>query len=288
MSPVIETVESRLAYRSWDEGTRNDLARRYQSALPFPHLVIDGFLTADPDRLLAAFPGTEWDGWSRFHDQYQRRKMFCGDIDRIPPTLAAIIHDLCSPAFLGFLETVTDIRALVPDPYLDGGGLHCSGSGGILAPHTDFHLYRRLNLYRRVNVIVYLNPEWQEEYGGCLEFYRKGSVVPSVVAVPRWGTGVIFTTDDRSVHGFSKPIVGDRWRRSIALYYYTSRESEHFSGDEDTHWQTHGQLSGFARMRLKIYQALLFASRCFSRAAHRANPNFRSSPTANNDHDQHD
>ena len=85
------------------------------------------------------------------------------------------------------------------------------------------------------------------------------------------GRAVIFRTDDRSVHGFADPVAPGRWRQSIALYYYTSRETGRFSGDTGTHWRTHG-----ARMtgpRLAVFEALIFCSRAFSRAAHFINPN---------------
>lgn len=267
-----------LAYRSFSSAAIAALAETFRTAVPFPHLRLEEFLSIPPDQLLEHFPGTKWTGWSRFQDSYQHGKMFCNDIDLIPLPLAQLLHELSSPSFLGFLERVTGVERLIPDPYLEGGGLHCSGPGGILAPHTDFHLYRRLGLYRRINVIVYLNPEWTPGDGGCLELYRKGATAPATTIVPRWGTTVIFRTDDESVHGFSKPIAEPRWRRSIALYYYTSAEARRFSGDADTHWRAHGTVSGLATLRLFTYTTLLFGSKCLSHIAHRVNPHLGPRP----------
>jgi hypothetical protein len=92
--------------------------------------------------------------------------------------------------------------------------------------------------------------------------------------VPSWGKCVIFLTDDQSVHGFSVPVVGDHWRKSIALYYYTSADANVFSGDRDTNWQQHGKQGGVNGLRIKLYQALFFASRALSRTAYKVNPNF--------------
>jgi Rps23 Pro-64 3,4-dihydroxylase Tpa1-like proline 4-hydroxylase len=267
-SPSRET----FSYRGLESTILDELALSFHTAKPFSHLVIRNFLRRAPEELIGHYPSPEWPRWNRFDDAYQPNKMFYNDIDGIPPTFAALIHDLSSPGFLRFLEKVTGIDALLPDPYLEGGGLHCSGPGGVLSPHTDFHLYRRLRLYRRINVLLYLNPTWKEEWGGCLELYPKGSSIPAVTIVPEWGTFVIFKTDDDSVHGFSKPIVTDRWRRSIALYYYTTVEAPKFSGDTTTHWRTHGNLSGVARVRINLYDALIFCSRCFSHLAHLVNP----------------
>jgi 2OG-Fe(II) oxygenase superfamily len=272
ITDIDTTPQAPFLYRSLNPAAVNELSARFLGAKPFPHIQIQHFLNLTPEQALPWFPAVDWPGWGCFGDPYQHRKMYCNDIERIPPALVSLIHDLCSPAFLRFLEKVTGLEALIPDPYLEGGGLHCSGPGGILAPHTDFHQYRRLHLYRRVNVLVYLNREWKESYGGCLELYEKGSKTPAVTVTPEWGTCVIFRTDDKSVHGFSKPIVDGRWRRSIALYYYTSKEAPVFGGDYDTHWQEHGELSSWGQARLQLYKAFMFGSRCCSRLAHRANP----------------
>ncbi len=252
------------------------LAEQFQGAEPFPHVAVTNFLTVPPERLAPHFPGPDWAGWTRFVDRYQHQKMFCADPTRIPGPLAAIISALGAPAFLQALQTLTGISGLIPDPYLDGGGLHSSGPGGTLSPHTDFHIYRRLALFRRVNVLLYLNPEWSDADGGCLELYAEGAATPSVTIVPRWGTCVIFETDARSVHGFTRPIRDGRWRNSIALYYYTSTETSRFSGDADTHWRTHAPTAGRARVGLAAYRALLAASAGLSRLAHRVNPHLAS------------
>jgi hypothetical protein len=186
-----------------------------------------------------------------------------------------MVHELSEPSFLRFLEDLTGLEALVPDPHLDGAGLHMSGAGGILAPHTDFHIYPRLNLYRRLNAIVYLNPGWNPEHGGNLALYDGDTKVESIT--PVWGRCVIFATDDNSIHGFPDPIVEGRVRRSVATYYYTSQEAESFSGDTTTYWRQHGEgrMSPMSRARLRAYKGLLSGSRGLSRVAHTVNPNRR-------------
>jgi Rps23 Pro-64 3,4-dihydroxylase Tpa1-like proline 4-hydroxylase len=270
-------VRELFSYRGLEPAAVDHLAAQFRDAKPFPHIQIKGFLNLSRDEVLDSFPDAEWAGWIRYRDANNYRKMICSDIDRIPPTLASLIHDLNSPVFLRFVEKIADVKALLPDPYLEGGGLHCSGPGGTLNPHSDFHQYERLRLYRRINVLVYLNEEWKESYGGCLELYGRGSDQPAVTVTPEWGTCVIFRTDAHSVHGFSKPIVEGRWRRSIALYYYTSEETPGFSGDADTHWRAHGRVSGLNRLRLQLHKGCMFGSRCFSHLAHWANPLKRSS-----------
>jgi Rps23 Pro-64 3,4-dihydroxylase Tpa1-like proline 4-hydroxylase len=246
------------------------MARRFRAAKPFPHIVIDDMLI-DPDkRLIAGFPAPGWPHWNLFVDAYQKEKRHCNDLSLIPSPLSDLITECQQPRFLAFLETVTGIRQLTVDPYLYGGGLHCSGPGGVLRPHTDFHFHDDLSIYRRLNVLIYLNEDWQPADGGYLELYRKGATTPDVTVAPVYGKMVIFRTDDESVHGFANPVGPGKWRKSVALYYYTARDASGYSGDASTHWQMHGpRLTGARR---SVFDGLMLASRGLSRLARIVNP----------------
>jgi hypothetical protein len=250
------------------------LRASFARAEPFPHVVLDDVLAPPLSELLPKFPDPTWPSWHRYGDAYQRGKLICSDIAVMPDLFAELIEELSRPAFLAFLESVTGIPRLLVDPYLEGGGLHCSGPGGILAPHTDFHLYPRLGIYRRINVLLYLNADWERSWGGCLELYQpEHEDQPVRTVVPRWGTCVIFRTDDHSPHGFSQPIVGDRWRRSIALYYYTATEAGSYSGDTNTYWRRLPVTGAVPRARQRVYETLILGSRGLAFLAHRIDPN---------------
>jgi len=273
--PVIIASErtSFFGFRTCSREDVERLAAEFKQAKPFPHLVLEGFLNLTPDEVVDVYPSPDSPHWNKRHDFYQSGKMYCRDTDVIPPLILSMFYELSSPPFLRFLESVTGISGLIPDPYYEGGGLHCSGPGGVLMPHTDFHYYERLKLYRRLNLLLYLNPEWEEGFGGCLELWEKGAETPARLVVPGWGTCVIFRTDDDSVHGFSTPIKEGHWRRSIALYYYSGQEVGRFSGDTATYWQQHGTQTGLNRLRIRWYQFLLRAAHRVSYLAHQANPN---------------
>lgn len=273
--PVMITSEKKklFDFRTYSREHVERLASEFRQADPFSHLVLEDFLNLTPDEAAGVYPAPDWPYWNKRNDFYQSGKMYCRDMDVIPPLISSMLCELSSPPFLRFLETVTGIGGIIPDPYYEGGGLHCSGPGGRLMPHTDFHYYDRLKLYRRLNLLLYLNPGWEESFGGGLELWEKGAKHPAKLVVPRWGTCVIFRTDDQSVHGFSTPIAEGHWRRSIALYYYSSLEAAHFSGDAFTYWQQHGTQSGLNRLRIRWYQILTQAARKVSDIAHKANPN---------------
>ncbi len=263
---------SLIAIDRFDANARADLRREFDRAAPFPHLVLEDMLRLEP-AAMDAFPAPAWDGWVRYEDDYQPGKLCATDLGTIPEPFASVLGELAAAPFLSFLETVTGIPALIPDPYLVGGGLHSSGPGGVLQPHTDFHVYERLHLYRRINALLYLNPDWDAARGGCLELYDAKSEQLVTQVVPTFGTLVIFGTDDRSVHGFTAPIIDGYRRNSIATYYYTSAEAQSFSGDYTTYWRRHRAVKGFGRVRFGFYRLLLRTSRGFSLAAHLMDPN---------------
>jgi hypothetical protein len=262
------------AKRTLDLST--ELSVGFATARPFPHVVVEDALSEEAGAIQECFPSSEWEGWHRYPDEYQRGKMICSEFDLFPSPIRDLITELNGPRFLSFLEKVSGIRGLLPDPYLEGGGLHCSGPGGILATHTDFHLYQRLQIYRRLNVLLYLNHEWDESWGGCLELYEPGSdrpgSAPVKTVVPRWGTLVIFQTDDRSPHGFTRPIAEGHSRRSVALYYYTASEASDYSGDTSTYWRQGREQRLDRRARQLLYSALIFISRAIAFVAHRVDP----------------
>ena len=243
------------------------------TAKPFPHIVFNNFV--DNDSLLAKeFPDSEWPNWTPLGDSYQKNKFMCADVGELPNEFRNLIFELAQPKFLQTLEQITSITGLIPDPYLEGGGLHHSLAGGILAPHTDFHIYRKLGLYRRLNLLLYLNENWQQGDGGELELtLSKAQSTTRYLIEPLSNRAVLFQTDDKSIHGFSSPIRSGTTRKSIAVYYYTSYETNLFSGDQTTYWRSHGSLSATKKLRLMLYKLLLKISRIFSLVASVINPN---------------
>jgi Rps23 Pro-64 3,4-dihydroxylase Tpa1-like proline 4-hydroxylase len=258
----------------------DDLATAFASARPFPHLVIPDVLRSAPDEILPSFPPPDALLWRRLTETYQLGKMTLSNIERIPAPFDTLLRELMAPAALDFLERVSGIKGLIPDPYLDGAGLHCSAPGGVMAPHTDTHINHRLGLYRRINILVYLNPGWEDADGGCLELFDESDVHhPALTIVPRWGTMVIFRSDSHSVHGFTRPIAANgRARRSLAVYYYTAANGPDFAGNELTHWREHHaywvrDASSLMRWaRLGMYRTLCLGAKTLAYLAYRAEP----------------
>jgi 2OG-Fe(II) oxygenase superfamily len=135
-----------------------------------------------------------------------------------------MFHFFNSAPFLQFLEGLSSIQGLIPDPHFSGGGYHETGRGGLLGVHADFRVNDRLHLHRRMNVIVYLNEHWKDEYGGHLEIWDRTMKAKCRSVAPIFNRCVIFNTDADSFHGHPDPLMCPEgmYRRSIALYYYTA------------------------------------------------------------------
>ncbi|MBI2187073.1 MAG: 2OG-Fe(II) oxygenase [Acidobacteria bacterium] len=201
----------------------HDHASSYRSADPFPHIVVDELIAPEIlDRVLAEFEAMERGRWHHA-DESLERKWSNEDSRQFGPFTAALIAQLNGGPFITFLEELAGIRGLVGDPHLRGGGLHEIRQGGLLGVHADFNIQRRLKLYRRLNLLIYLNKDWDEQWGGALELWdRKGQQCVRTIP-PLFNRAVLFDTSNFSYHGHPHPLAcpPDRSRKSVALYYYS-------------------------------------------------------------------
>ena len=218
-------------------------ASRYHEARPFPHIVLDDFVPADiVDQCVAEFPTSEQE-WDLYTDAGNSQKLAISDQSRMGPVTRHLISEFNGSAMISFLEELTGINGLVPDPHLVGGGLHQLGRGGFLNVHADFNRHPRLKLDRRLNVILYLNRDWREEYGGNLELWNSNMTRCVQRIVPEASRCVVFNTTDFSFHGNPQPVAApnEMPRRSLAFYYYTNgRPQEEQSASHTTLYQTPG------------------------------------------------
>ena len=129
-----------------------------------------------------------------------------------------------SPRFVRFLEKMSGIDGLVPDPAYEGSGIHITTRGGHLQVHSDFnHLGADLKWHRRLNIFVFLNHDWEDAYGGHLELWDRNLTRCAQRVLPTMNRFVAFSSTDFSYHGHPVPLAAPpgRMRRSVAMYYYT-------------------------------------------------------------------
>jgi hypothetical protein len=210
-------------YAKWDP-VLPALCDEYRTSRPSPHLYLGEFLEEDTAKAIArSFPDPLAPGWTHYKHQNENK---LGMTKRVlfPGILGRVVDELNSRQFVEWLTELTGISGLVPDPALDGGGLHQASRGGFLNLHTDFtaHHYQK-NWRRRLNLILYLTPQWRNEWGGALEFWDSRTRICLAKYPSFFNHAVIFNTDDRALHGFPEPLQCPErtTRNSLALYYYT-------------------------------------------------------------------
>jgi len=211
--------------------------QQYISADPFAHIVIDNFLPESIlDEVLNEFPNHGEIQWKEFDNKSEKRlasvsEQQMGDATRF------ILYQLNSSTFITFLEKLTGIDGIIPDPHFVGGGLHQIKPGGYLKIHADFNKNTHLKLDRRLNLLLYLNKDWSEEYGGHLELWDVEMNACQRKILPIFNRCVIFSTTDFSYHGHPNPLTcpDNRTRKSLALYYYSNgRPSEEVGSSHTT------------------------------------------------------
>lgn len=202
----------------------DERAEAYRRASPFPHIVIDElFDQGTLERIVDDFPGPTDIAWHRFHSSTEV-KLGSTNESQFPPATKAFLYQLNTSTFLRFLERLTSIRGLIPDPHFIGGGLHQVLPGGTLAIHADFNKHPEYHLDRRLNLLIYLNQHWKDEYGGHLELWDRTMSRCEQRIAPTFNRLVIFSTSDVSFHGHPHPLVCPMGtsRKSLALYYYSN------------------------------------------------------------------
>lgn len=209
----------------------------FATASPFRHVVIDDFLPPEVlDRVLQEFPEPRDVEWERFDDR-REIKLALADTEAVGPATRDLLAEFNGQVFVDFLESLTGITGLIPDPHLVGGGLHQIRAGGFLKVHADFNRHTRLRLDRRLNGLLYLNKDWREEWGGHLQLWNKDMTECEHRILPVFNRFVLFATTDDANHGHPDPLCcqPDRARRSMALYYYTNgRPEDELNADHST------------------------------------------------------
>lgn len=210
------------------------LKEQFSSARPFKHLSIDNFLIPSvAEGLLAEFPS--FDSKKAIDELGNSSgKVTREDVRNLGPTFSSIDDYISSIPFLRHISLITGIPDLEYDPTYFGGGTHDNQHGQELDPHVDFNFNREISLHRRLNLIVYLNKEWNESWGGSIELHSDPRTPESNSIIsfsPLFNRCVIFETNEYSWHGFSQiqlpPEYKHLSRKSFAIYLYSKERPRH-------------------------------------------------------------
>lgn len=229
----------------------------YRAGAPFPHIVLDDVLRPEAfEQAVKEFPATGDEFW-RGYLHLNETKYSNTEPDTWGSSLRGIAEDFCSPRFVKFLEDLTGIEGMMADWSMDGGGLHQTLRGGHLNIHADFSSHHtHENWARRVNILLYLNEEWHDDWGGKLELWNKDMTRCEGKVTPQGNRMLVFTTTLDSFHGHPDGLTcpeGEA-RRSMALYYFTEEDQ---AVRRSTNYQPRPQDSGVRTAMIKAERGLL-------------------------------
>jgi Rps23 Pro-64 3,4-dihydroxylase Tpa1-like proline 4-hydroxylase len=217
---------------------RDALREQVRHATPFPHFKIDNFLEEEfANRVLEAFPSYEEaiKVGRQFSAVNEHKKVQVTDASLFAEPIAKLNAALAAQEFLDLLSYVLDIPNLLADEELTGGGIHETGPRGHLDVHIDFNFIEERQLHRRLNILIYFNKGWKDEWGGNIELWDRDVKVCHHSFAPIFNRCIVFETSEISYHGVTAvKCPPDRIRKSFAAYYYTKEAPNGWNGESHT------------------------------------------------------
>lgn len=207
------------------------LSVQYRTAYPYPYIIIDNFFDENLlEKSIEELKKYQYWGWDSNSTSNQFNKMFtpwCNEnlkqLENFCPITFFILNYLNSTEVVSFLQELTGIENLIPDFTYSGGGVHRITTGGKLSIHADYSIHSETKLFRRINLLLYLNKAWKTEWEGCLELWSRDMSICAANILPLFNRVVIFNTTDEALHGHPEPLYTPEnvERLSLALYYFT-------------------------------------------------------------------
>jgi len=212
------------------------LTKSHVTNEPFPHFCFDNFLDVDfANEIHDAFPSYEQalKIGHQFAAVNEKYKVQITNLNHFPKPILELHELLASDAFVAKVGDMLNIPNLIADPSLQGGGIHETNSGGHLDVHIDFNYLKQKQWHRRVNILIYFNKQWKEEYGGYFDIWDKNVKNRAGYFSPDFNRACGFATGESSWHGVT-PVTApsEIIRKSFAVYYYTEEAPEGWDGVE--------------------------------------------------------
>ena len=200
---------------------------------PFDHIIIDDFLEESlASKLSSEFMDYNDPRWYSYNNPLEHKKT-SNKWYFFPSETYKYMAYLNSEEFIDRLRQITGIEKLYPDIGLHGAGWHIHGRGGKLNIHKDYSIHPKLKLQRKLNIIIYLTPDWNPEWGGGLDLWSHDPAnnipLEKIKTVEyKFNRAILFDTTQNSWHGFNEPLTcpDDVHRKSIAMYYLTDPPEE--------------------------------------------------------------
>lgn len=231
------------------------LHSQFEQARPYKHVIIENFLNPDfADHLYRNFPGM--DKMSRKYAGLNENKAEGAGFELFDPAFSELRAELNKPEFYKALSTITGIPDLYSVEDALGMGVHQGADGSYLDIHIDFNIHYERNIHRRTNLLIFLNKNWQESYGGALELWNENVTKLEKSYLPLFNRCVIFETSEISYHGYGKISVPEgETRKSFYAYYYTDLR-ENAASYHDTVFKARPEEGAVKKIKTDVKETL--------------------------------
>lgn len=216
-------MDIHLEFGHWiQENYLDKLHHSFINAKPYEYVVIPNFFKDEiANNIFNEFPNPldksyDW----KYYDNPLENKYTLNVWNNLP-IIKKMFDKLQSSEMVNTISHITGINGLESDPHFHGAGIHAYPNRGKLDMHLDYSIHPITKKERRINLIIYMNPDWKQEYGGNLELWDDKLQSHTTIITPSWNTAVLFRTNNMSYHGLPHPIqcpVGE-YRKSLAIYY---------------------------------------------------------------------
>lgn len=243
-----------------------NLYSQFNTAKPYKHVVIDNFLHENvADQLNDTFP--TYETLNKKYDGLNEKKAEGSNFQDFNPLFQAVKSEISSPEFCRWITSITGIQdVFVTDDAL-GSGLHQGKTGSFLDIHIDFSMHHIQNVFRRLNLLIYFNKGWKDEWNGHTELWNIDMTVLEKKVKPIFNRVLIFETTGNSYHGYGKINIPENiTRKSYYTYFYTKENGDQNQTYNDTVFRARPEESMFKKIQTNIKeQSKNFVKRQFKR-----------------------
>jgi Rps23 Pro-64 3,4-dihydroxylase Tpa1-like proline 4-hydroxylase len=235
-----------------EKSARKSLFDEFQHGKPYKHIVVDDFLKPEiAKKLHDRFP--DYEIFNRKYDGLNEKKAEGSNFEDFDPVFTQLKREINSLPFCNWISDVTGIKDVFVTDDAMGSGLHQGQNGSFLDIHIDFSMHHLDNVYRRLNLLIYFNEGWQDEWKGYIELWNADRTVLDKKVRPDFNRAVLFETTERSYHGYGKiDLPQGVTRKSFYTYFYTEDKGDQNETYNDTVFKARPEYSETKKLNTNI------------------------------------